>query len=63
MGLKWLKYLREKVGDDDEIVEIKVKVEYRDGRKRKYIFAGNNPPVVEDDIDEEDENENEGFVR
>lgn len=57
MGLNWLKYLEKHVGDEEEIEEIEVKVEYEDGTKRKWIFTSNQDPVYEDGEDEEDEEE------
>ncbi|MFD2371199.1 hypothetical protein ACFSO0_14850 [Brevibacillus sp. GCM10020057] len=60
MGGKWLKYLRDTVGDDEGIEEVEVKLEYRDGTKKKWIFVGDNEPVLEDGEDEaEDEDEEE----
>ncbi|MGG4496874.1 DNA primase [Brevibacillus reuszeri] len=59
MGLNWLKYLQQHVGDDDDIEEVEVKVEYEDGTKKKWIFTDSQDPVYEDDEDEEDE-EDEG---
>ncbi|MFP3389810.1 DNA primase [Brevibacillus sp. SIMBA_040] len=57
MGLNWLKYLQNEVGDDDEIEEIEVKIEYEDGTKKKWIFTGDQDPVYEDGEDEDDEDE------
>lgn len=55
MGLKWLKYLRDAIGDEDGIEEVEVKLEYRDGTKKKWIFVGDDEPIVEDGEDEDDE--------
>ncbi|QRG65613.1 DNA primase [Brevibacillus choshinensis] len=55
MGLQWLKYLRDEVGNDEGIEEIEVKIEYEDGTKKKWIFVGDNEPIFEDGEDEEDE--------
>ncbi|WP_301169170.1 DNA primase [Brevibacillus nitrificans] len=60
MGLKWLKYLKDEVvGADDGIEEVEVKIEYRDGTKRKWTFVGDNEPIIEDGEDEEDEEDDE----
>ncbi|MDR7317304.1 MULTISPECIES: DNA primase [Brevibacillus] len=56
MGLKWLKYLKDEVvGAEDGIEEVEVKIEYRDGTKRKWTFVGDNEPIIEDGEDEEDD--------
>lgn len=57
MGLNWLKYLQNEVGEDDEIEEIEVKIEYEDGTKKKWIFTGDQDPVYEDGEDEDEEGE------
>ncbi|MGN7470334.1 DNA primase [Brevibacillus sp. SAFN-007a] len=59
--MDWLKYLRDAVGEDEEIEEIEVKVEYEDGTKKKWIFSRNADPVLEDndEVDEEDEEDEE----
>lgn len=59
MGQKWLRYLREEVGNDEGIEEIEVKLEYRDGAKKKLIFVGDNDPIIEDGEDEDDEEDDE----
>jgi len=59
MGLKWLKYLRDEVGDDDGIEEVEVKLEYRDGTKKKWTFVGDNEPILEDGEDEVDDEDEE----
>ncbi|GIO06361.1 hypothetical protein J31TS6_23890 [Brevibacillus reuszeri] len=59
MGLNWLKYLQNEVGDDDDIEEIEVKIEYEDGTKKKWIFTGDQDPVYEDGEDEDEEGDSE----
>lgn len=59
MGLNWLKYLQNEVGDDDDIEEIEVKIEYEDGTKKKWIFTGDQDPVYEDGEDEDEDEEDE----
>jgi hypothetical protein len=60
MGQKWLDYLKKHVGDDGNIEELEVKIEYRDGSKRKWIFASGQEPVLEeDDDDDEDEDDDD----
>ncbi|WP_289136619.1 DNA primase [uncultured Brevibacillus sp.] len=59
MGLNWLKYLQNEVGDDGEIEEIEVKIEYEDGTKKKWIFTGDQDPVYEDGEDEDEEGDSE----
>lgn len=60
MGLNWLKYLQQHVGDDDDIEEIEVKVEYEDGTKKKWIFTGSQDPVYEDGEDDDEDDDAEG---
>ncbi|MED4581941.1 DNA primase [Brevibacillus choshinensis] len=55
MGLNWLRYFEDEVGDDDGIEEVEVKIEYRDGTKKKWTFLGDNDPIYEDGEDEEDD--------
>ncbi|MFS0563928.1 DNA primase [Brevibacillus invocatus] len=59
MGNDWLRQLRQIIEDDDDIEELEVKVEYEDGRKKKWIFTGDARPVLEDNDDEEDDDEDE----
>ena len=59
MGLNWLKYLQNEVGDDGDIEEIEVKIEYEDGTKKKWIFTGDQDPVYEDGEDEDDSDEDD----
>ncbi|MDF2682481.1 MAG: hypothetical protein K0R47_3671 [Brevibacillus sp.] len=59
MGLNWLRYLNEEVGDDEGIEEVEVKIEYRDGMKKKWTFVGDNEPIFEDGEDEEDDEDDD----
>ncbi|CAM3254364.1 DNA primase [Brevibacillus invocatus] len=59
MGNDWLRQLRQIIEDDDDIEELEVKVEYEDGRKKKWIFTGDARPVLEDNDDEEDDEDDE----
>ncbi|WP_198159974.1 hypothetical protein [Brevibacillus parabrevis] len=55
--MDWLRYLRDAVGEEEDIEEIEVKVEYEDGTKKKWIFSRNQDPVLEDNDDEDEEDE------
>lgn len=59
MGNDWLRQLRQIIEDDDDIEELEVKVEYEDGRKKKWIFTDDASPVLEDNDDEEDDDDDE----
>lgn len=59
MGNRWLEQLRNILDDDDDIEEVEVKVEYEDGGKRKWLFRGDEDPVLEDNDEEDDEDEEE----
>ena len=59
MGNDWLRQLRHIIEDDDDIEELEVKVEYEDGRKKKWIFTGDARPVLEDNDDEEDDEDDD----
>lgn len=57
MGNDWLRQLRNIIREDDDIEEMEVKVEYEDGRKKKWIFTDDESPVLEDNDDEDDDDD------